>query len=165
MCCCDFPVTFPCNSRAYSAIPVPTVKTWHGRHGSATAFYLCPHNIYTFVPNFFDLLPPRYTHLKYPWGFFRVHYIVILLVFPFSPYLYMIPVLMFLDQLSDRQCGWFDCLTRIHGCSVCSVLKWACARMRYLRSIELGVAVGQTANLIARVFLFFPSLRFKFIWR
>jgi len=32
----------PCNSRAYSAIPVPTVQTWHGRHGNATAFYLCP---------------------------------------------------------------------------------------------------------------------------
>ena len=31
-----------CNSRAYSAIPVPTVQTWHGRHGSATTFYLCP---------------------------------------------------------------------------------------------------------------------------
>jgi len=28
--------------RACSAIPVPTVQTWHGRHGSATAFYLCP---------------------------------------------------------------------------------------------------------------------------
>ena len=31
----------PCNSRACSAIPVPTVQTWHGRHRSATAFYLC----------------------------------------------------------------------------------------------------------------------------
>jgi len=31
-----------CNSRAYSAIPVPTMQTWHGRHSSATAFYLCP---------------------------------------------------------------------------------------------------------------------------
>jgi len=27
---------------ASRAIPVPTVPTWHGRHGSATAFYLCP---------------------------------------------------------------------------------------------------------------------------
>ena len=31
-----------CNSRACSAIPMPTVQTWHSRHGSATAFYLCP---------------------------------------------------------------------------------------------------------------------------
>jgi len=32
-----------CNFRAYSAISVPPVQTWHGRHSSATAFYLCPH--------------------------------------------------------------------------------------------------------------------------
>ena len=46
-----------CNSRAYSAIPVPTMQTWHGRHGSATAFYLCP----------IFMMESNESHRKYCW--------------------------------------------------------------------------------------------------
>jgi len=49
----------PCNSRAYSAIPVPTVQTWHSRHGNATAFYLCPILYQSFAFAMIDLIPTQ----------------------------------------------------------------------------------------------------------
>ena len=55
-------------------------------------------------------------HLKSPWRFLRVRYIIILLgillVFPFRPYWFVVPTFIFSNHPSDWQRGWFDRLTR-----------------------------------------------------